>query len=164
VRAEDLRPGVVVHVPRLRSDAEVLDPPTRGRVRVAAGAMKLWVDVDEVRASAAAPVGRSEPRGAPARAEDDAPRDDRNAPPPTELTTLDVRGMRVDDALAMIETFIDRLYGGGHTAGWILHGHGTGALRDAVRKQLASASRYIRSVRAATPEEGGDRYTIAFIR
>jgi len=146
-------------VPRLRSEAEVVEAPVRGRVRVAAGAMKLWVDVDEVRRVAQPPA-----KGAAATAPPSADVPTDRAPPPTELTTLDVRGMRVDDALSMMESFLDRLYGGSHPAGWILHGHGTGALRDAVRKQLATPSRYVRFARPGTPEEGGDRYTVVFLR
>ena len=33
-----------VHVPRLRSDAVVLEGPSKGRVRVAVGPLKLWVE------------------------------------------------------------------------------------------------------------------------
>ena len=39
--------------------------------------------------------------------------------------------MRVDDALSMAESFLDRLFGRSEVVGYILHGIGSGALRDA---------------------------------
>ncbi len=42
--------GDRVWVQRLRSSAEVVEPATRGKVRVSAGMMKLWVDVSDLRA------------------------------------------------------------------------------------------------------------------
>ena len=66
--------------------------------------------------------------------------------------------MRVDDALSMMESFIDRLYTTDARVGYVLHGHGTGALRDAVRKHLSTnVSHRVRqpprrmSTKAATP-------------
>ena len=72
--------------------------------------------------------------------------------------TLDLRGFRVDDALPAIEQFFDA-----HTNRtpvlFILHGHGTGALKQAVRQWLP-ASRYVRDFRPANAEEGGDALTV----
>ena len=124
-----LRPGVRVHVPRLRSDAVVLEGPSKGRVRVAVGPLKLWVESEglakpspERRAAAAiAPQPTAAPATGPGRTVDN---------------TLNLKGMRVDDALSMMESFIDRLYTTDARVGYVLHGHGTGALRDAVRKHL----------------------------
>ncbi|MFN7702747.1 MAG: MutS2/Smr-associated SH3 domain-containing protein, partial [Deltaproteobacteria bacterium] len=49
--ADELTVGRRVHVPRLKSEVEIVEGPSKGRVRVAAGAVKLWVDLDELRPS-----------------------------------------------------------------------------------------------------------------
>jgi DNA mismatch repair protein MutS2 len=43
-----------------------------------------------------------------------------------------------------------------------VHGVGTGALRRAVREQLAR-SRYVARFESASPDEGGDGATVAFL-
>ena len=78
--------------------------------------------------------------------------------------TLDVRGMRVDDALSLAESFLDRMYGASEPVAFILHGAGTGALRDAIRKHLEVVGHYVRLARPGTIEEGGDRVTVVHLR
>jgi DNA mismatch repair protein MutS2 len=72
--------------------------------------------------------------------------------------TLDLRGERVHDALELLEAFMDKLLKDGRTKGWVLHGHGTGALKKAVRDTLKE-SRYVKGFRAADPDDGGDACT-----
>jgi DNA mismatch repair protein MutS2 len=160
--------GVRVWVPRLRAEMEIVEGPTRGRVRVASGAVKLWVGVDEVRSLAAPKIeSASGPASPPppakvARHQDAAPE-----PAPVEVRTdansLDLRGLRVDEAIALTESFLDRLYGSGERVGFLNHGVGTGALRDAVREYLRTASRYVRRWRPGDTDEGGDRITVVHI-
>ena len=52
------------------------------------------------------------------------------------IEQVDVRGLRAEDALRMVETFLDRLYGEGRPAAVIVHGHGTGALKAMLREYL----------------------------
>jgi DNA mismatch repair protein MutS2 len=81
----------------------------------------------------------------------------------TSANTLDLRGERVDDALAKVDAFLDRLLNVGEPLGFVLHGHGTGALKSAVRAHL-SASSYIERSEAADSESGGDAFTIFWVR
>ncbi len=171
-QAEELAVGQRLFVPRLKAEVEIVEGPTKGRVRVAAGAVKLWVELDELRPSKeaqrsrGAEGSRSAPRDdAPARdARDAASRDEPRESPrraiQTDSNTLDLRGLRVDDAVTMTETFLDRLYGDSTSVGFIVHGVGTGALRDAVREYLKTASRYVKRFRPGSFEEGGDRMTV----
>lgn len=153
-----LEVGQRVYVPRLRSEVTVMDPPSKGRVRVGAGPVKLWVQVSEVRAldeGAAAEEEAPAPAPSPPRVEERR----------TSDNTLDLRGMRVEDALPMTESFLDRMFGASEPVGYILHGIGSGALRDAVREHLAShAGQYVRRTRAGTIEEGGDRWTVVYLK
>lgn len=75
----------------------------------------------------------------------------------------DVRGMRADDALAELESFLDRGMRSGEDAALVIHGHGTGALKQAIRDYLA-ASPYIRMYRPGEGHEGGDGVTVVALR
>lgn len=148
--------GQRVYVPRLRSEVEVVEGPSRGRVRVAAGPVKLWVALDELR--------RVEPARPEAR-----PTEHREPPrtaevPPNVRNTVDVRGLRVDDALTMTDTFLDRMFGDAEPLAYVLHGVGSGALRDALREHLGRPSPYVQRIRPGTLEEGGERLTVVYLR
>ncbi|MET1231677.1 MAG: endonuclease MutS2 [Candidatus Limnocylindrales bacterium] len=74
--------------------------------------------------------------------------------------TLDLRGARVDEALETLDRYIDRasLAGAGRVT--IIHGHGTGAMRDAVREVL-SGHPLVKDWRPGERGEGGDGASIA---
>ena len=155
VDAKALAVGDRVHVPHLRTTAVIVEPLHKGRVRVAAGPMRLWVDADQLHAAPAQaePTAQHKPLGA--------------VEGPTERcsdNTVDLRGLRVDDALSMLESFIDRLYAGPMRVGYVVHGHGTGALRDAVRGHLRDALSHVERQRAATKAEGGDAVTVFYLQ
>lgn len=156
VQESDLAVGARVWVPRLRSVAEVVEAPDRGRVRVAAGAMRLLVDVADLRAHADVPPQR--PRTSP------EPPPEKLPSPPNSDNTLDVRGMRVEDALGLTESFLDRMYGASESVAYIVHGQGTGALRAAIRELLSRSPRYVASFGPAPREHGGDRCTVVRLR
>ena len=86
------------------------------------------------------------------------------APMRTSENTCDLRGMRVDEALEEVDRFVDRFLGA-HVdeAGFVLHGHGTGALKKAVRDHLALHG-HITNARPATQQEGGDAFTVFWVR
>jgi DNA mismatch repair protein MutS2 len=159
VRGPELRKGARVWVPRLRAEAEVVEVIGGELVRVAAGPLKLTVAASELRspakqeASASRPVLRTVSRVSP-------PAED--APIQTRDNTCDVRGLRADDAVAMATTFLDRALNEGRHAVFVLHGYGTGALRDAIRKELARSS-YVSRFRAADPDQGGEGVTVVWL-
>lgn len=76
----------------------------------------------------------------------------------TQDATCDLRGLRVDDALGIALQFLDQALHKGHDHVFVIHGHGTGALRDAVRKELAHQG-CVRGMRPATATQGGDGVT-----
>ena len=53
---------------------------------------------------------------------------------------IDLRGMRVDEALTAVAYFIDDAIQVGQSRVRILHGTGTGALRQVVRQYLSTAT------------------------
>ncbi|MDD4793166.1 MAG: Smr/MutS family protein, partial [Firmicutes bacterium] len=74
-------------------------------------------------------------------------------------TELDLRGMRVEDALLAVDKYLDDAVLAGLQRARIIHGKGTGALRDAVGEQLRGDTR-IASFRFGATGEGGDGVTV----
>jgi len=81
-------------------------------------------------------------------------------PHPSPGIELDLRGRRADEAQDELERYLDAAYLAGLPFVRIIHGKGTGKLREVVRKALAGYSN-IRSVEAGGEREGGDGVTIA---
>ena len=75
------------------------------------------------------------------------------------LRDLDLRGHRVEPAIFEVDTFLQSAVSDGLTAVRIIHGHGTGALRTAVRELLRDHS-LATSFRPETPERGGNGVTV----
>jgi DNA mismatch repair protein MutS2 len=160
VAASELRKGARVWVKKLRAEAEIVEVLPGERVRVCAGALKLTVDASEILQGARAVelVKKSAPR-APAPVRDEP----LEVPMQTRDNTCDVRGMRVDEAISMATSFLDRAMSEGQRTIFIIHGHGSGALRDAIRKELET-SPYIRGFRPGERHEGGDGVSVAWLR
>jgi len=74
-------------------------------------------------------------------------------------SSLDVRGARVDEALEVVGRYLEDGALAGLPKATIIHGHGTGALRDAVRA-MAAAHPLVRSARPGERGEGGDGATV----
>jgi len=160
-----LKKGARVYVNRVRAEADVLEVLSDGSVRVQAGPMKLVVEPSELRAVAA----ESEPRRKAAAPIGAGQKPGGGGDPPglevavqTTDNTCDLRGLRTDDALSLAITFLDRSINEQRRVCFLLHGHGTGALKDAIRKELKS-SPYVRYFRSGGIHEGGDGVTIAWL-
>lgn len=154
-----LVPGARVIIRANGAVATVLERPSRGEVALRLGALRVRERVDALDAAPAAakPVAAAKPRrtitSATARAAAQRTRDN----------TLDIRGLRVEDAPERLDAFIDHMLGEGVPVGFVLHGHGTGALRARVREHLAECS-YVEHVRAAEADEGGDAFTVFWVK
>ncbi len=72
---------------------------------------------------------------------------------------IDLRGMRKEEALKVLQDFVDQALIANTTSLEIIHGKGDGVLRKAVQKKLKEY-RDIKSFGFAAPEHGGDGLTI----
>lgn len=81
----------------------------------------------------------------------------------TSFNTIDIRGKRVDDGLKTMEEAFDRMSRSGIHTVIIIHGHGTGAMKEAVRKNIAH-SYYVENFRSGEMGEGGDGVTIVNLK
>ncbi len=80
-----------------------------------------------------------------------------------DANTLDLRGCRVGDALCRLEEFLDRATLAGLDGVFVLHGHGTEAVKKAVRQALAS-SPYVSDFAPGDGFQGGDGVTAVVLR
>lgn len=120
-----------------------------GQAIVAVGALKMTVPV-----STLSTVSRARERAA-ARTETYA------ALPDVDVSTeIDVRGMRVDEMELAVQRALDAAIGADLHVMRIIHGKGTGALRERV-DELLRADRRVREHRVGAWNEGGTGVTIA---
>jgi DNA mismatch repair protein MutS2 len=75
--------------------------------------------------------------------------------PPLEL---DLRGLTVEEALSELDRRLDAAYNAGMPFIRVIHGKGTGRLRQAVR-QVLKGNPYVSSFEAGHPSEGGEGVT-----
>ncbi|RME21626.1 MAG: endonuclease MutS2, partial [Deltaproteobacteria bacterium] len=131
-------------------------------VRVGALTMKLRrADLEGTRGERFAEVAPGKPKKAPTPAT--TAERERIGGLRVGANTLDLRGQRVDDALDLVDRFLADLVAQGFETGWILHGHGTGALKTAVRRMLPGRTE-VRRWRPADAGEGGDAFTVVELR
>ena len=157
----EVKRGVRVRIVSLGQEGEVVEVDGADAL-VRAGPLKVRRPVADLvplagKAKDTAKLGRSrsEKLAAAADARPDAPRG-------TERR-LDARGLRVEELIREVERFLDRVYSGGEGECLILHGHGTGALKQALRDHL-SASPYVGAFRPGDRHEGGDAVTVVTLR
>jgi DNA mismatch repair protein MutS2 len=151
---EELRPGVEVFVEKLGGKAAVLSVKGE-KIVVQAGILKATVAVEEVRILDGK-IQKSARQQRGHNAFDDV------APALNQergFATLDVRGERADAALGRAEKFLDDALRAGKEAVLVIHGHGTGKLRDMLRSELRGFPG-VSGVRAGEPGEGGDGVTV----
>lgn len=158
--AESLVPGASVRIVSTGATGRVLASPERGRVLVQLGSARMQVKLPELRLDKRGPGAARGPGAVTVtRSVETAPL---VVTPRHPGNTLDLRGERVDDALARVDEFLDGALRQGWDAAYVLHGHGTNALKNAVRAHLAGHP----AARQALPGErgdGGDGVTVVLL-
>jgi len=122
---------------RVAVDLADLEPTTTTAPRAGAGSV-------EGGEAGGAPAGMDSLRGLRAR---------------SVTTSLDLRGARVEEAIDALGRYLEDASLAGLQRVTIIHGQGTGALRDAVRSE-AGEHPLVRTIRAGDRGEGGDGATI----
>ena len=162
VPVEQLKAGDRIELISLGVTGVLLEPPQgKKRVRVRVGETDMSVDVSGLVGIARtasgedAQISRSR---RPDRSLRPASTDDRDVP-----TVLDVRGRTAEEALDFTISALDRAVLAGARFLRIIHGHGTGRLKAALRDYL-KASPYVSTFRAGERAEGGDGVTIVELK
>ncbi|HEU0000965.1 MAG TPA: endonuclease MutS2 [Ktedonobacteraceae bacterium] len=157
--AGPLQIGDTVRVLSFGQNAEVLGlSADRSEAEVQMGAIRFRVSVDNIeriskRQATTEDREKGQVQNAPAvvlpRYEDQ----------PEVAMQLDMRGWRVEAALEELDNYLNDAVMSGMASVRIVHGKGTGALRAAVREQLAH-NPLVKSYTSPPPQEGGDGVTI----
>ncbi|MBO1351898.1 MAG: endonuclease MutS2 [Hormoscilla sp. GUM202] len=152
--------GDKVRIPSLGQTGDVLNvSEADGEVTVRFGLMKMTIAFTEIESLDGEKV-EPPPKQKPAA----------TVPPPkpgpvvqTESNTVDLRGSRVADAEAVLEDAIAKGYASGTGALWIIHGKGTGKLREGVHDFLQQHPQIDR-FELAQQNSGGTGVTIAYFK
>jgi DNA mismatch repair protein MutS2 len=160
VPLEALTIGDHVEIVNLGATGTLLEAPQgKKRVRVRVGDAEMSVAVSLLVGGLAS----QEPK-ATARSTSLGPRTisstmvDSDAP-----TVLDLRGKTADEALELTVAGLDRAALAGSPMLRVIHGHGTGRLKSAIREYL-QGSPYVASFRPGERAEGGDGVTIVALK
>jgi DNA mismatch repair protein MutS2 len=157
-----LKVGAWVHHRGLDRDVEVLELGEEDAL-IAAGPLKMRVPLSELSHSHKGRPQTKFPTGDKRGAALERAEKVRAAEVKGANLRVDVRGMRADDAIKELEEALDRGMRMGESAAMVVHGHGTGALKQAIREYLAG-SPYVRMYRPGEAHEGGDGVTLISLR
>lgn len=131
------------------------DPDGAGNVTVRAGVMKTKINIINLRlieaekkSSAGGKVSTRQVRGAMER---------------SASVELDIRGHAVDEGIYEMDMFIDNAVLTGAGIVTVIHGKGTGVLRDGIRRRLKSHPS-VKSFRPGSYGEGEDGVTVVHLR
>jgi DNA mismatch repair protein MutS2 len=155
------RPGMAVRVRHLGQTGRLLTVPgPDGVASVQVGILRVSAGADDL-----------EP--APEPAPDPGPTSSAAARGPAAGMALatatalpaecDLRGLRVDEAVERLDRYLDDMALAGRTEARIIHGKGTGALRQAVSDRLRG-HRLVAGYRLGVAGEGGDGVTVVTLR
>jgi DNA mismatch repair protein MutS2 len=125
------------------------------RATLEAGGMRVSVDTSDLEVAASVATGR----GGGGDAGNEGTSSLRLDRARSVASSLDLRGARVEEALEALDRYLDDASLAGLDKVLIIHGSGTGALRDAVRAEAGSHP-LVKSVRAGERGEGGDGASI----
>lgn len=145
----ELRPGDSVVIFDIDKAATVLEAPKDGQVLVQAGIIKTRVQVENLRLSGEGQKAKAKPGRSVTK----------NVSAPEIATSLDLRGMNVEEGLMEVDAFLDRVARSHVPQVTIIHGKGTGVLRAAVQQHLRRCSQ-VKSFRLGAFGEGESGVTV----
>ena len=148
--SREIRVGDTVELIKYGSRATVLAIGKDGTYQLQAGIMKVNAKADEIY------LLENQPKGNVKKVIEGKVRELKAAVSPE----LDLRGMAVDEALPVLDNFLDSAFLANLPSVRIIHGKGTGVLRSAVQDELRR-SKYIKSFRLGVYGEGESGVTIA---
>ncbi|MFM2313443.1 MAG: hypothetical protein RLZZ04_2719 [Cyanobacteriota bacterium] len=153
--------GEKIRIPRLNQTAEVLniDEDTE-QLTVRFGIMKMNVGIGEIESLSGQKVD-PKPKETKKKPLSQEQRKKTAVLVRTSNNTLDIRGQRVDNAELEINNAIAKAIEAGVL--WIIHGKGTGRLRQGVHEYLQSHSQ-VERFELASQKEGGAGVTLVYLK
>ena len=153
IKASDLMIGSNVHILTLNADGTVSTLPNeKGDLFVQAGLLRTQVNIKDLELLPEEKTKQTEKR----HSGSGKIRIDKAASVHQEVNLI---GMTVDEAMPVLNKYLDDAYLAHMTQVTVIHGRGTGALRKAVHQQLARL-KYVKSYRLGEFGEGDMGVTI----
>ena len=164
-KPEDFVPGTRVYVISMDVEGDVCSPPdAKGNVDVAIGSFKTEININEleiIKKKAEKQEVRAGLKGTTSGgASAVRVRGEKAVGISTEINLL---GKRLDEAIGLLDKYLDDACLSGLSQVRIIHGKGTGALRSGIQRYLRSHAN-IREFRNGTEDEGGDGATVAVFK
>jgi len=148
-----VKEGQEVFLPSFNQKVIVLSKPNnRGEVQVQAGIMKIYVKLKDLRAS----KGNSEEKRKISKREVSLNLS-------TMDTSVDLRGMDSEEAIYIVDKYLDDATRAGLNEVTIIHGKGTGVLRKSITDMLRGHS-HAKSYRLGNYGEGGTGVTVVELK
>lgn len=153
------RLGEFVWVPSLKSEGQITEIAS-DEVEVMIGRLRIRAKFSEIEKMSGKERKQAGKRAKVASEYEPSPTiAPRTASPGLEL---DLRGSRVEEAVTRVEAYIDAAYLSGLPFVRIIHGKGTGALRNAIRTILTQ-NPLVSKHGAGSDKEGGTGVTIVYL-
>jgi len=150
-----LAPGMNVRIPKWKSTGTLLELLSGNQARVTVGTMQMTLSIQDIEPTQE--PARRQPTGATGASSQASSQASGAYVPPQQL---DLRGKRFDDAMSELEQYLDLVFRSGNLVeATIVHGMGTGALREGTRKLLHRLP-YIKAFRDGGIGQGGAGATI----
>ncbi len=154
MQPEEIAAGDTVTILSMDAPATVLEPPNaKGMVRLQAGIMKIELHYSEL-----------------APSQEKAAKQNGKAPVHISLNTgrsvpmqIDLHGQAVDNALILLDKYLDDAFLAGYNEVTIIHGRGTGTLRNGVQDYLRTHP-HVAKHRLGQYGEGGIGVTIVTLK
>lgn len=151
---KNLKVGETVKIINLDQQGTVLsEPDENGNVYVQVGIMKVNVHVNTLKR-----VKESENKEMHISTKSIIKSKTQNV-----KNELDLRGKTLDEALLDLDKYLDDVYIAGLKQSYIIHGKGTGVLREGIRS-LLKTHRHVKSFRLGQYGEGGSGVTVVELK
>ncbi|NMB26766.1 MAG: endonuclease MutS2 [Tissierellia bacterium] len=146
---KNLKVGDTVEVLSLNQVGNVLElPDENGNVLVQVGIMKVNVHISTLRRAKEEESGKTQTSTRKIIKSKAAVKNE-----------IDLRGKTLDEALLDLDKYIDDIYIAGLKEAYIIHGKGTGVLREGIKGYI-KRHKHIKSFRIGKYGEGGDGVTV----
>ena len=146
--------GDIVEITNLNTKGTVLSlPDAKGEVQLQAGILKLKAHLSQLR------LVQEKPKVKPVS----SVRVNTGAMERTVHMSCDVRGMALDEAMAEVDQYLDEAVLAGLNEVTIVHGKGTGILREGLQRYLKTNG-HVKSFRRGVYGEGEDGVTIVQLK
>ncbi len=153
IELSEITPGMQAIIKELDQEVKILTMPDKnGNLQILIGQIKTHINVQKLAKSLKEKQPQSKKKYKQSKVQFEIERINLS-------NKLDLRGCRIEEALTELEAYLDKASLVNLTPVQIIHGHGSGQLRHAIREYLDD-SPYVAKYRAGENTEGGDGVTI----